>query len=204
MNEQAQTLTDIANLALALIGETRIDSLDDDGAVALDCATVIHSAVREVQADFPWPELRKAAVLELDGQDEVTGLWGFYLPDDFLRMARSPGEFGPVTDELGAEVDYERIGPTLYCAAESARLHYIAADCDPAGWSPWLCKAIYTMLAINLAPLRNKSKTLTEQLIQIYENIVRPRARRAASLYRTSQRARRSGPSRYDRAGRGY
>jgi len=209
--QRPEDKTDLANLGLGLIGESRIADIDGDNAVEIDAATVMDQVIFEVEADYPWPELTVVdAELTLDDAyapgDQDAYLYRFDLPDDFVQLAKGPGKEKLVLkDSTGGFVDYDLMGGYIYATADEVYLTYIAESEDPSGWSPWLTKAVYTLFAIYMAPMRNKSKTLTESLVNIYEKLVRPRTRSRASRNRTTHRERNTSGRKnsYDRAGRG-
>lgn len=198
--------TNIANLALAVIGESPISNIDSTtDPAAINAKAVIDQAILEVQADYPWQELKTVVKLSADDDFEQAGepyAYRFTLPDDFVRPCKDVND-QVVTDTSGNAVRHYFMGGTLYAAGTPVHLNYIRESDNPAEWWPWLTSAVYHRLAILLAPARNKSATLVDRLIQIFEQIVRKRMRHQSGKYSGANRMRRGGNS-YDEAGRGY
>lgn len=204
--KRTATKKDVVNLALALIGESPIDDLESTtDAAAISAKELIDQVIIETQADFPYQELRKAVAPELDADFEqaVSDAYAyrFVLPDDFICPARDV-RGAVVTDDAGNELRHYFEGNYLYSTQESVHLNYIRESNYPAEWWPYLTQAVYHKLAVMLAPARNKSATLMERLINLYEKIVRPRIRKQASSKRSSERPVRRQINRYHDAGR--
>lgn len=198
--------TGLANLALATIGESPISDINSSDPAAVNARAVIDQVILEEQADFSWPELKMTVKLQADNTFVPTAAdafgYRFALPDDYVRPAKDVNEL-VVTDTLGGKVRYFIKSGFVYAAASEIHLNYIRESDDPSEWSPWLTRCVYHSLAILLAPARNKSATLVDRLIQVFEQIVRKRTRHQASKNTVSERRRRGGSS-YDAAGRGY
>lgn len=206
--KRTTTKTELVNLALALIGESPIEDLDDtNDAAAVAAAAVLDQVIVEVQADFPWEELLMARLLTADDAyaPEVSDVYAyrFELPDDYICASRDVRGH-VVTDAAGNALSYYLANGCVYSTAESVVLNYVRESDYPAEWQPWMVQAVYHKLAAILAPMRNKSATLTERLINVYERIVRPRIRQQASSKRSSERPVRRAVNRYHRAGRGF
>lgn len=200
-----QDKTAVANLAFAVLGESPIDDIESStDPAAINARAVMDQAILEVQADFAWTELKTVAQIEADEDFERSGEayeYRFSLPDDFIRPCKDVNE-NTVTDTLGNPVRHYFQGGYLYAAVNKIHLNYIRESDDPAEWWPWLTRSIYHHMAILLAPARNKSATLVDRLIQVFEQIVRKRMRHQSGRYSGVQR-RRDGGSSYDLAGRG-
>ncbi|MFA5689611.1 MAG: hypothetical protein WC959_10770 [Kiritimatiellales bacterium] len=202
-----QDKTALVNLALAQIGESPIRNIDSTtDPAAVNAKAVIDQCILEVQADFSWPELKTAAVIQKDAEYTPTGSDPFSscfkLPADYVRPCKDVNGL-VVTGRGGCALRYYIKGGMVYADGDEIVLNYIRESDDPGEWTPWLVKSVYHAVAILLAPARNKSATLVDRLIQIYEQIVRKRMRHRASAGTVRERRQHTPGNGYDRAGRG-
>ena len=81
----ASTLTDVANLALASIGERVIENIEDDSSIARDIRRVLFESVRQTQLEIFWEELT-----EIIKPSQVTDR---YPGDEEFLQYRLPNNF---------------------------------------------------------------------------------------------------------------
>ncbi|WP_024337983.1 hypothetical protein [Bradyrhizobium japonicum] len=178
------TVEDLANMALGILVEAPIDSLDDNTKAAR-LLNLHYETTRQ-------SELMKNAWsfaifrVELDPEaDAPTGDvygYGYSVPDDALRVL-------PLTDTgeaEGARIPFKHEGGLLLTNYSGPRLvRYIANLTDPADWDPLFVEALAARLAMKIAmPLTNKPSVL--QGAQVVYNEAISEARRINSIVASS------------------
>jgi hypothetical protein len=178
------TEIDVANMALGILVEAPIDSLDDNTKAAR-LLNLHYETTRQ-------SELMKNAWsfaifrVELDAEaDTPTGDvygYGYSVPDDALRVL-------PLTDTgeaEGARIPFKQEGSLILTNYSSPRLvRYIANLTDPADWDPLFVEAFAARLAMKIAmPLTNKAGVL--QGAQVVYNEAIAEARRINSIVSSS------------------
>ncbi|MFA5525972.1 MAG: hypothetical protein WC992_04015 [Acholeplasmataceae bacterium] len=166
------TATDIANLALDLLGEAPIADLDGTGSVPGVLERNRESVWREAQASFPWPALLRQD--EVEAEDSLDGYSRYAVPDDCLRVLGVEGPYGPLEYRL-------ENGFILCPAAQGVRVHYLAYCEDPDAWGVQLTRAIVIQWAIRVCFALTQNPNIKQALLQEYQAIVRPETRRLAS-----------------------
>lgn len=144
----AQTLTEVANLALSVIGHTRINNLETDQQdYARTIRDSMETVLREEQADYPWAELRREVALQqASDQPDDESYVAYNIPADVLAI------YGIYDD-----TPYTRVGDQIriltydYSVDAVPVLVYQGASTNPDEWSTWLLACIYTALASRLA-----------------------------------------------------
>lgn len=117
---------------------------------------------------------------------------------DTTVLCPQPSDFLRPLDADGAA--YELVGGYFTCPLGSTlSLHYIRYSEDPAEWSPQLLKCIYYRLAMELCLPVLQTDALSRGLVEEYERLVFPQAKRVSSYNRRSTQIRESGRSNYAR-----
>lgn len=154
------TPEDIANMALGVLDEAPIDSLDDDNKAARLC-NLHYDLTREAELQkHAW----SFAIIsdELTGTDLETGdgtlNWSFDVPADALRIL-------PLTydgEPQGVPISWRRQGSVILTDQESPRIvRYIGNLTDPDDWDALFTEVLVAALAVKIAlPLTHKAGML--------------------------------------------
>jgi hypothetical protein len=186
----AVTVEDVANMALGILVEAPINSLDDNNKAARLLSLHYETTRQSELMKNPW----SFAIfrIELDAEvDAPTGDvygYGYSVPDDALRVL-------PLTDTgeaEGARIPFKQEGGLILTNYSGPRLvRYIANLTDPADWDPLFVEAFAARLAMKIAmPLTNKPTVL--QGAQLVYNEAISEARRVNSIVSSSAPASRS------------
>lgn len=178
------TVEDVANMALGILVEAPINSLDDNNKAARLLNLHYETTRQSELMKNPW----SFAIfrVELDAAaDAPTGDvygYGYEVPDDALRVL-------PLTDTGeadGARIPFKQEGGLILTNYSGPRLvRYIANLTDPADWDPLFVEALAARLAMKIAmPLVNKPSVL--QGAQIVYNEAISEARRINSIVASS------------------
>jgi len=164
------TTTQIANLALARLGERPIESIDSTTHPAPTLNAALDPCIREVQAMFPWPEL--TVVWTPDPLEALTedDYYQFTLPATCLRVLR-------IVDGY----DYRIQGSVLCCEVEDPTVYYLQYNATPSAWGILLSQAVYYKLAIQMALPLTQNTALYRTVLQEWELSIAPALRRLAS-----------------------
>lgn len=139
------TLTDIANMALSVIGHTEVRNVESDNNTwAKKIRSIIYAIIKEEQNDFYWPELKTEIRLERsEEQPDDASYVQYNLPGDVIQLIRliDNTPFVRKDDKLRVTCNYT-VNPTL---------EYIRYSENPSEWSTSLIECIYTKLAVQLA-----------------------------------------------------
>jgi len=194
----AQTKTDLANLALALVGGAGIDTgafqitsiADTSSKTAILCNTHYEQARRETLVRAWWDEAAKYADLgaELSDIEKADWDYAFNLPSDYLGRCEQINEsyHASTKPRYLIRYDHEIMSGKLLTndltneAGTSAYIRYIWDLTDTAKLSPLLFKAIATNLAATIAtPLTGDGGKRRLQLLEEYEQLILPLAQGA-------------------------
>lgn len=152
--------TDIANMALDLLTEGAIDSLDEDVKAARLLSRHWDTTLESELSKNAWAFAIVSA--EIEGTDlgtaDGTLNWQFELPGDALRPL-------PLTYDgqaQGIPITWRQEGGFVYTDQDSPRIiRYIANVIDPADWSALFTDAFAAALAIKIAhPLTGKANMI--------------------------------------------
>jgi hypothetical protein len=167
--------TDIVNIALGRLGAKRImDVSDDTNKTARLANTFWDHTVREVLRSHPWNcaktrvelgQLSTAPAFEWDYQ--------YQLPSDFLRMVRLNGLLAWEPEDF-----YEIEGNVLLTDQDAAKVQYIKHEEDTTKYDSLLVKAIACKLAAEMCVSLSEHEGLSASLMQEFETVIMPRARR--------------------------
>jgi hypothetical protein len=147
-----RSTTDIANMALGLLGDLEIANIDEANSTpARLCRKFYPSAVGALSELHDWSFLLKQAkptlIKELTNQDFT---YEYSLPADFLRMV----------DIRDRTYSYEIVGTSLCTSCKDVVILYVSKQENPNLYSNIFVKAIAFYLASMLAmPLKSDLKT---------------------------------------------
>ena len=166
LNENA-SLTDVANSALVLIGDTPVPSIYDSNDGRCKAIRILtEQTIREVQCHHTgcWDELyREELLTPKDMGDKV-----YNLP---LRMLRVDGVF----DEKGSPVEWRIFGRELHAKRRAKTIRYLAYSDNPGEWSPELKSAVIGLLSAKLVASVTKDFSTSAQLVERFWAIEFPR-----------------------------
>lgn len=184
------TQTDIANMALDILTEGAIDSLDEDTKAARILSRHWDTVVEAELKSNAWVFAIVSA--EIEGTDLGTGEWSlgwqYELPSDALRPLPLTYDGQP----NGIPIDWWQEGGFVYSNQSSPRtIRYIANVIDPAEWDALFTKAVVAALAVACAHgLTGKASFI--QLAQgMYEKAI-AEARRTNAIERSGRLMRES------------
>lgn len=160
----------ICNMALTLIGATRITTLTEDTKNARECNAVYAHVRNSVLTDHIWTFAQKRVALTESSTDVV---WeddlmtvAYDLPSDFLQLN--------FTNYESALVKIE--GTQLLSDTSTLKIKYTYEVTDTTQFKPKFIEAFVAKLAAELAfPITNKS-TLAERLFKVYYDKKLPQA----------------------------
>lgn len=152
-------LTDLANYALAHIGEPKISSIDDAGSKeARICKQLLTPIIQETLRKHRWNcAIKRATLSELVAVPNHHYTKLYQLPSDFLRLLELNGEPAGDSDEF-----FEIEGKRIATDAETAEIRYVA-NIESTQFDPLLIKAVAMELASSIAvPLTAKLELQTQ------------------------------------------
>ena len=178
------TEADVCNQALARLGAEKILGLDDGSKGARYCRLFYEQTRDEVLRSHPWNFAMKREVLIRLTDDPPFG-WGrqYQLPGDFLRLVQLNGF---AADEASRNSEIE--GDKLLCDEEMAQVRYVRRVEDAAQYDPLFAEALAVKLASKLAQPLTGSRSLAAEILQEYERVIAPLARRVDSQEDRSRR----------------
>lgn len=170
-----QSETDIANLALAHLGEAPIQSLDENNAASRACALHYPQTRDELLRAHRWNfAVTRVALSELDDEPPFGWLHQFELPADCLRVLEfNDSEIGDVISE-----EFVIEGRAVLTDAETVNLIYLRRAEDVGQYDSLFVDALSLRLAIKLSETIRGTTSKTEQLLKAYESLIAPLARR--------------------------
>jgi len=147
--------TSIANAALTILGERRINSLDDTSKTAKTLKERYAEVRDEVLRSHPWNFATKRASL---AADLTTPLWGpknaFTLPSDSLRLLRINNP-----SDIPYRIEGRKIVSDLEAPLE---IVYTAQEADPLQMDSLFRQALSAALAADVAEAITGSTTMVE------------------------------------------
>ena len=171
-----QTLTDVANLALARIGSDPIEAIDDTTKEGRLISHLLTSAVDAELRLGTWrfaERTERLAALEGAPFGDYENV--FALPADCLRVK-----------EVDETSNWTVAGGRLYTDSSTATVRYTARVMEPSLWDPLFSDVVSFRLAAELAFAVAASQTLAQQMWQARDALV-GKARATSSMERTKQ-----------------
>jgi hypothetical protein len=166
---------DICNLALAHLGEAPITSLDEDTLAARACALHYETTRDELLRSHRWNFASARAVLSrLEAIPAFGWAYAFALPTDFLRAL-------DVNDEEAGDLtsgEWQIEGRNLLTDWDEVSLVYIRQIEDVSQFDALFVQAFALKLAVYLSETIRGTTGKTAELMQAYERITGPLARR--------------------------
>jgi hypothetical protein len=155
--------TDVANRALASIGQDRIESLGESSQNAQYISLFLEEAIDHVSAYHQWHSTRARAQLARDGTDPVSE-WDhqYRLPSDFLMLGRDETDNAMVyaTAQQTGIIAFHIEGSFLLTDAEEVWIVYHRSPEAPIGYPPSLITAITYALAERLSTILASNESL--------------------------------------------
>jgi hypothetical protein len=160
--------TDVANMALAMVGESAILSIDDPIKAARVCKVQLPLVKREMLRQHPWNAYKKRVVLAKDATDPAFGFNSrFALPVDFIMVAlvQAATFTGSVASSGLAQVqnDHEVEGDFMLANGDSINLTYIHDGLISLA-DPLQAKAFASALAFRICMVLKDSSQLKASL----------------------------------------
>ena len=158
----AVTVDDVANMALGILVEAPILSLDDDTKAArllnLHYETTRQSELTKHAWAFSIFRVELDALASADAPIGTTYSYGYEVPEDALRIL-------PLTDSgeaHGVSIPWKLEGGLILSNYSSPRLiRYIGNMTDPGDWNALFVEALAARLAMKIAmPLTQKTSIL--------------------------------------------
>lgn len=160
----------ICNMALTLLGATRITSLTQDIKNARECNALYEHVRNSVLTDYIWSFAQKRVALTESSTDVV---W----EDDLMTVAYDkPSDFLQLNfvNQENAKVKVE--GDQILSDTSSLKIKYTYEVTDTTTFKPKFIEALVAKLAAELAfPITNKA-TVAERLFTIYYEKKLPQA----------------------------
>lgn len=163
-----ETIVEICNRALALVGQSSIQALDQQGKAAAACNRLYGASRDGVLRAYPWNcAIRRARL----AADTVKPAWG---PARQFRLPEGPDEPTPYClrvwsvdggDEAAWRIEGRAIATDLPAPLD---IVYIGRIVDPALFDPLIAEAIAARLAMDLAVPLTENAALGERLAQLY------------------------------------
>jgi hypothetical protein len=199
MQGRATTIVDVVNLSLRLLGEDKITTITPqaDSEAGRKMVDMLYVSIDEVQRSFYWHELITTADISEDATDHYDGRKRYALPADCLRPLGARLESDGLSSETAytrlvaqeSEYHYDIEGDFLLTTKEEAEIDivYIKRSDDPTEWSSELLDCIYHCAAVNAAQSITQDSGIVQNILQKYEQLVKPHARRLQSKYKTDR-----------------
>ena len=156
----AITPLDVANMAIAILDEAPIDSLDQDDKVARLLNVHFDQTVEAELTKYAWvfAILTQSVAGSDTGSGDCTLNWAYELPSDCLRPL-------PLTydgEPTGIPISWRQEADIIYSDQSSPRIiRYIANLTDPNDWDALFTEVLIAALAIKIAlPLTHKTGML--------------------------------------------
>lgn len=161
----ALTQTDIANMALGLLTEAPIDSLDEDSRPAR-MLNLHFETTREAElGKREWVFARMSADVAGALTGDAEWPYVYEMPADALRI------LPPLVN--GCEVPWRQEGSQLYMAESGpSRIRYIANLIDPNDWPAIFTEVLAAALALKVAHSITGKASMIEVARQVYGQAV--------------------------------
>lgn len=159
------SIVSICNMALANIGKTDINDLDEASAEARACKRFYNHTLDLLLQAYPWRFAGKTLALAELANDKP-GEWkrAYARPAGCLKVrwvAPQYSETDPctLTKQQEISIPYDIEGQTIYCNLSPAFLRFTLRVTDPSKYSPLFIEAMASHLAVRLAmPLTRDPK----------------------------------------------
>lgn len=157
---------EIINIALARLGESPIQSLEE-GSVSANMAKLLYDSERRAALrDYPWNFALKQAALACVDTNAAEFHKAFALPADCLRAVCLRG------NDRKEPLQFTLREGLIYANAEHVTLEYVSDVTDPARFDPKFAEALSYKLASALAMGIKSSPELMANYMNVYNNLV--------------------------------
>jgi len=168
--------TEVANSALAYIGESQIYSIMDETKPARECRRHFYQVRDEVLSSARWRCSRRYVELSADSEKPIVKWdYSFELPNDFLRLCGIEG-----VDVFHGDPWFEIMGRKLMINGDDEGnvlcIDYVFSNPDVSSWDSLLCEAVAVKLASVIARSITGSDSKSNQLYEHYVKNVLSRA----------------------------
>lgn len=198
MQGRATSIIDVFNKVLGLLGESPVTTItpSPDTEAGKKLEVHLYDSIDEAQSCFYWHELIVSEAIDADATDHHDGRKRYALPPNCLRPlgVRTEGT-GSLPESAWtklvaqeSEFDYEVEGNFLLTYSEDVKVVYIKREDDPAKWTPELLRCIVHLAAVNAAQSITQDSGIVRNLLEKYEALVKPYAKRLQSKYKTNSR----------------
>lgn len=151
------SVVEICNKALSLLGQSQINSFDDDSPQAFACRLHWPLLRDEVLEGHPWNCVtERASLVRLSDSPSFQYKYYYQLPSDCLFITRTE-----------PEVMYEQEGNKILTDEDAVNIIYIKSEDDSTRYSPQLSAAFSYLLAGELAPQMTSSSAESARLLEI-------------------------------------
>lgn len=157
---------EVINLALARLGESPIQSADENSVPANVAKVMYDPARRAVLRDFLWNFSVRQSTLARKQEPSAKGMGNeFSLPADCIRVVA-----------VRPERKFVVRGNSLFAEAETVTIDYVADVTDPQEFDDSFVEALSFKLASDLAmSIKGSSQAMAENL-NVYYSLVRKAA----------------------------
>jgi hypothetical protein len=198
MQGRATNITEVANEVLGLLGEDPVTDITvalPDTKAGIKLKVHLYTSIDEVQRSFYWQELTTPETIAADATDHYDGRKRYALPANCLRpigVRFNDSEPLPETtySKLMEKSDdfYGVEGNFLITSAESVDILYIRREDNPTEWTSELQGCIVHAAAVNAGQSITGDPQIVSNVLQKYEQLVKPHAKRLQSIYKTNDR----------------
>jgi hypothetical protein len=160
--------TDVANRALASLGQDRIESLEEKTKNAQYCNLYLEEAINHVAGYHQWHCTRARILLARDIAVPVSGwAYQYHLPADFLILARNDRGNAMVYEEdsdSNGVISFHIEGNYLLTDAAIVWIVYHKSPEEPGGYPPAFISAITYALAERLSTIISSNDELRSMI----------------------------------------
>lgn len=156
--------TEIANRALAKIGDSRVSNIETDSTERAEVINEMWDQVRDaLLQSYPWNFALKLTNIAADGTDPD---WGYdkryLLPSDFLHLL-----------SIKDDPDYKIIGNYIHTdTAAPLYIKYVKRVTDTGEFEPLFAEALAAHLAVEICEALTQSNTKKQLLLQERERVI--------------------------------
>lgn len=155
--------TYICNLALGKIGEYRISHMSEQSQPARWCKRFYHHCRDKLLRSHKWNFATGYATLSrvANVPQDYTWLYGYLLPDDFLRMIDING-----WQETEWHDRWEICREMVLTDAEAVQIYYTRRVIDPGSYDPLFVEALSLELAAKIVKPMTGSQSEMQAILQ--------------------------------------
>lgn len=163
----ATSKLDIINLALLRIGESPIQSIDENSTPARTAKLLYDNSRRAILRDYDWNFAMKTAPLATVESD-VAGCYAFVVPADCLRVV----EVFQAEDSQRSSTWFRVYGKKIYTHEYVPYVKYVKDEDDTGYFDPKFTEALTYKIAGELAMSVKQSEILMASMLNAFQNVV--------------------------------